>query len=726
MGEREFILAMDHLENFLSDREHRRPITARRVSQPGAVRIGPSSSTRLRREETTAEDHNNEDVTVVVGDGDVHVSQVSDDAAQVGSASATPTASSHSGDDNDREEEEEAQRAEDASLHVQKERILNLSSMPARATTDPSSEQSSTLDGDRTSQLEIEGMPLQAQKEMVLNPPTTLKSTIGERDEDTSLQAQHKRMRNDMAMAAAQEAATNSISTSALTTSNSSGQQQLPSNTPEETAASNSSMVMGQQQMPLNTSEETDQERQQEQQQQQQQQAVALTPLTAAQIQDEYADRILGPTVYQGEVVNEETSRRRTRNLKQQRILAVLFAAILLTIAAITGVSIKAVKKNKDSPSIDTSPAPTPSNTILPSTTLPEWNQDQLDLLTYLKSLSYDNGTRLMDPESIEYQAFEWVAVHLDLIQDVVSTKSFLATTYALTALYLSTNGTNWFRNGGYLDAYTHICDWFPANDELCRTEGDISRIGFGSNNLRGQLPTTISKKVFPRAFQVNFNRNQLTGSIPIEIFTLDTVEEILMPQNLLTGTLPPDMIGKMHSRLISFDLHDNLLSGALPSEIGELLHVKYLELSNNLFNSTIPTEIGNLTRLTEFQLNNNQDIVGSIPSEIGFITTLRVFDVSSCSLSSTTIPTEFYQLSKLSTIRLGYNGGLGGTLSSLVGNLSSLEVLEIQNNNFSGTIPTELGLLTNLRILRFDGNNFTGGLPTELELLPFLSVIET
>ena len=71
-----------------------------------------------------------------------------------------------------------------------------------------------------------------------------------------------------------------------------------------------------------------------------------------------------------------------------------------------------------------------------------------------------------------------------------------------------------------------------------------------------------------------------------------------------------------------TLDLYNQELTGSIPSEIGCLTNLTYLGLSENQLTGEIPSEIGNLTNLERLWLYNNQ-LTGEIPSEIGNLTNL-------------------------------------------------------------------------------------------------------
>ena len=92
-------------------------------------------------------------------------------------------------------------------------------------------------------------------------------------------------------------------------------------------------------------------------------------------------------------------------------------------------------------------------------------------------------------------------------------------------------------------------------------------------------------------------------------------------------------------------------MSGTIPSEIGNLTSLRDLELDDNQLSGTIPSEIGNLTSLRDLELDDNQ-LSGTIPSEIG-------------------------NLTSLSTLWL-FDNQLSGPIPSEIGNLTSLSILEL------------------------------------------------
>jgi hypothetical protein len=93
-----------------------------------------------------------------------------------------------------------------------------------------------------------------------------------------------------------------------------------------------------------------------------------------------------------------------------------------------------------------------------------------------------------------------------------------------------------------------------------------------------------------------------LSGEIPQEIGTLDSLEFLWLEDNQLTGPIPSE-IGNL-SKLKYLIMHHNQLSDSIPSEIGNLSNLEILKLDNNQLTGYLPESICDLNIVFNWQNN--------------------------------------------------------------------------------------------------------------------------
>ncbi len=241
----------------------------------------------------------------------------------------------------------------------------------------------------------------------------------------------------------------------------------------------------------------------------------------------------------------------------------------------------------------------------------------------------------------------------------------------ALMALYNATDGASWTNNTNW-DSTQPLNTWHGITTN---TDGCVTEINLGSNNLAGSIPSEIGN--LTSLTNLNLEYNQLSDSIPTEIGNLTNLEYLSLGGNQLTDSIP--------------------------ISIGNLINLKYLYLQENQLNGSIPISIGNLTNLIFLHFNNNQ-LSGSIPTSIGNLTNLNRLSLGYNHIES--IPASIGNLTNLTILYL-FNNQLSGSIPAEISNLTNLQTLSLSNNQLTGTIPASIGNLTNLTDLRLGGNLF-------------------
>ena len=124
--------------------------------------------------------------------------------------------------------------------------------------------------------------------------------------------------------------------------------------------------------------------------------------------------------------------------------------------------------------------------------------------------------------------------------------------------------------------------------------------------------------------------------------------------------------------------------------------------------------------RVTGLRLSAN-NLVGSIPPELGSLTRLETLDFERNALAGP-IPPELGGLASLRSLNLGVNQLT--RIPPELGALADLEILRLRRNFLTGPVPPELGNLRNLRRLGLERNRLTGSIPPGfLELDRFQSL---
>ncbi|ERN05693.1 probable LRR receptor-like serine/threonine-protein kinase At4g37250 [Amborella trichopoda] len=165
--------------------------------------------------------------------------------------------------------------------------------------------------------------------------------------------------------------------------------------------------------------------------------------------------------------------------------------------------------------------------------------------------------------------------------------------------------------------------------------------------------------------------------------------------------------------RVTSLVLQGNQLLGSIPLELGYIDHLRLLDLSNNLFNGTIPLSLFSSTELETLSLANNK-LFGKLPANItGNFTHLRNLNLSFNALSGE-IPSSLAQAPELISLSLS-NNFFSGSLPSGFGSNSSMptEVLDFSSNLLNGSLPEDLG--GNIQYLNLSLNRFSGEIPASL-----------
>jgi hypothetical protein len=172
-----------------------------------------------------------------------------------------------------------------------------------------------------------------------------------------------------------------------------------------------------------------------------------------------------------------------------------------------------------------------------------------------------------------------------------------------------------------------------------------------------------------------------------------------------------------------SLRLPENGLKGSLPTEIGYLESLRDLDLhGNSEMTGSLPSEIAAMTALDSLDISGSP-MGGPVPTVLGNLATLNRLELSACEFSGT-FPRQLFRLRAIRFMSLS-NNHLYGTLPTEVGELSRLDILTLNGNDLTGTLPSEMETMTNLGLLHIGKNKFSGTIPEFLGRMSNLTMID-
>ncbi|XP_073297453.1 leucine-rich repeat receptor protein kinase HPCA1-like isoform X2 [Primulina huaijiensis] len=240
---------------------------------------------------------------------------------------------------------------------------------------------------------------------------------------------------------------------------------------------------------------------------------------------------------------------------------------------------------------------------------------------------------------------------------------------------------------------------------------GNLSELTFlalNTNNLTGEIPPSLGK--LSKLYWLDLAENQLKGPLPVSsnktlgLDLLKKAKHFHFNKNQLSGQIPEQLFSSDMS-LIHLLFDGNKFQGNIPSTLGLVQSLEVLRLDRNSLKGSVPSNLNNLTKITELNLAHNI-LSGVLPNLTG-MNSLNYVDLSNNSFKRSEPPNWFSTLSSLNTLVIEY-GPLRGTVPPEIFSLPLIEQVKLRNNAFADKLDLSGKVSEQLQLIDLQNNDIS------------------
>lgn len=279
--------------------------------------------------------------------------------------------------------------------------------------------------------------------------------------------------------------------------------------------------------------------------------------------------------------------------------------------------------------------------------------------------------------------------------------------------IYVETGGSNWTKGKNWETGA--ICSYEGITCASNSTNEGVEEINLSGFGLINNIPTEIYR--LSSLTKVDFSNNVVGLSFD-GISNAASLEEIVISFADLSNVDGISGAPALKKLRIS---HNTFPKGSIPDELYSIDTLELLDISYNGFSGSLPGDLTNLVNLQELYAGSN-DITGTIPDEIAELSVLTSLVLSANRMSGE-IPNSLEDIAPLRELHLNGQRDFGGFTGPIPDFNSSLHlhVIDFSKNSLTGSIPTSFLALVRSSashdVYAYDtidlsSNQITGALP--------------